>query len=206
MRKVRRRLASVQARGPIYGSLRWDAAFTFVDIDDPRGSERNYNASLGLDWNPRAALDVPAALVPQPHPARARQRALPLHSRGFGAAQRALRGQLRDAVPARGRRALREADACWAACSSTRTATARARRTSEAPRACRWCSTSACPRSRTTTGASSSPSCPRATIASASSSSACRCPGGCSTTAPRELRVDVRGESRMDFGLTRIGP
>ena len=51
-RGVRRRLASVQARGPVYGTLRWDAAFTFVDIDDSRGSERNYNASLGLDWNP----------------------------------------------------------------------------------------------------------------------------------------------------------
>lgn len=51
-RTVRRRLASVQARGPVYGSLRWDASLTFVDIDDSRGSERNYNASLGLDWNP----------------------------------------------------------------------------------------------------------------------------------------------------------
>ncbi len=51
-RSLRRRIANVSARGPVYGSLRWDAALTYVDIDDPRGSERNYNASLGLDWNP----------------------------------------------------------------------------------------------------------------------------------------------------------
>ncbi|APV48426.1 hypothetical protein BWI17_01225 [Betaproteobacteria bacterium GR16-43] len=50
-RDVRRRLASVQARGPIYGDLRWDASVTFVDVDDPRGSERNYNAAVTLDWN-----------------------------------------------------------------------------------------------------------------------------------------------------------
>ena len=51
-RSLRRRLASVSARGPVSSALRWDASLTFVDVDDPRGSERNYNASLGLDWNP----------------------------------------------------------------------------------------------------------------------------------------------------------
>lgn len=51
-RNVRRRLAAIQARGPVYGNVRWDASLTFVDIDDSRGSERNYNGSLGLDWNP----------------------------------------------------------------------------------------------------------------------------------------------------------
>jgi hypothetical protein len=51
-RSVRRRIANVNARGPVYGSLRWDASYTFVDIDDPRGAERNYNAWVSLDWNP----------------------------------------------------------------------------------------------------------------------------------------------------------
>jgi hypothetical protein len=51
-RTIRRRIASVNARGPVYGNLRWDASYTFVDIDDPFGSERNYNAWLGLDWSP----------------------------------------------------------------------------------------------------------------------------------------------------------
>lgn len=51
-RDVRRRLANVTLRGPVYGNLRWDAAFTFVDVTDARGGERNYNASVGLDWNP----------------------------------------------------------------------------------------------------------------------------------------------------------
>jgi hypothetical protein len=52
-RNVRRQLASVTTRGPVFGDLRWDASLTFVDIEDSRaGGERNYNASLGLDWNP----------------------------------------------------------------------------------------------------------------------------------------------------------
>jgi hypothetical protein len=54
-RNVRRRLANLTLRGPLYGSVRWDAAFTFVDVEDARGGERNYNASVSLDWNPLPA-------------------------------------------------------------------------------------------------------------------------------------------------------
>ncbi len=61
-RQVRRRLASASARGPISGSLRWDASVTFVDIADARGGERNYNAALSLDWNPVSQWTLQAQL------------------------------------------------------------------------------------------------------------------------------------------------
>ncbi|QJR13887.1 hypothetical protein DSM104440_00677 [Usitatibacter palustris] len=53
-----RRLASVTARGPLYGNLQWDATLSYVDVDDPRGSERNYNAAVSLDWNPAPSWTV----------------------------------------------------------------------------------------------------------------------------------------------------
>lgn len=51
-RRVKRKTASLTARGIVFGNVRWDSTVTFVDLDDTAGSERNYNASLGLDWNP----------------------------------------------------------------------------------------------------------------------------------------------------------
>ena len=54
-RQVRRLSASLGLRGPLYGSLRWDASVTGVDIQDGPDSERNYNSNLSLDWNPAAS-------------------------------------------------------------------------------------------------------------------------------------------------------
>ncbi|MBK8324077.1 MAG: hypothetical protein IPL06_15425 [Betaproteobacteria bacterium] len=51
-RRVKRKNASLGLRGTVVGNLRWDSSFTFVDVDDDLGGERNYNASIGLDWNP----------------------------------------------------------------------------------------------------------------------------------------------------------
>jgi hypothetical protein len=49
-RNVRRNVASVSLRGPLYGALRWDATLTAADVDDGISPERNYNTSLALDW------------------------------------------------------------------------------------------------------------------------------------------------------------
>ncbi len=54
-RRVKRKNASLGLRGTLVGNLRWDSSFTFVDVDDDLGGERNYNASVGLDWNPTPA-------------------------------------------------------------------------------------------------------------------------------------------------------
>ncbi len=48
--RTRRTTASLGLRGPVMQDLRWDANVTFVDVDAPEGSERNYNSLLGLDW------------------------------------------------------------------------------------------------------------------------------------------------------------
>lgn len=54
-RQVRRLSVSLGLRGPLYGSVRWDASVTGVDIRDGPDSERNYNSNLSLDWNPAAS-------------------------------------------------------------------------------------------------------------------------------------------------------
>jgi hypothetical protein len=51
-RRVRRKTASIAARGDLASGLRLDSSFTFVDVDDSAGGDRNYNTSIGLDWNP----------------------------------------------------------------------------------------------------------------------------------------------------------
>jgi hypothetical protein len=51
-RRVKRKNASLVVRGSLGGNLRWDSSFTFVDVDDDQGGERNYNAAVSLDWNP----------------------------------------------------------------------------------------------------------------------------------------------------------
>lgn len=50
-RHTKRRTASLGMRGPVGGNVRWNATFTAVDVDQQPSSERNYNASVGLDWN-----------------------------------------------------------------------------------------------------------------------------------------------------------
>jgi hypothetical protein len=54
-RRVKRKNASLSLRGNLGNNLRVDTSLTFVDVDDERGGERNYNASVGLDWNPSPA-------------------------------------------------------------------------------------------------------------------------------------------------------
>ena len=51
-RRVRRKTASIAVRGEVGYGVRVDSTFTFVDVDDTGGSERNYNTSAGLDWSP----------------------------------------------------------------------------------------------------------------------------------------------------------
>jgi hypothetical protein len=50
-RHTKRRTASLGMRGPMAGNVRWNATVTAVDVDDQYSSERNYNASAGIDWN-----------------------------------------------------------------------------------------------------------------------------------------------------------
>jgi hypothetical protein len=50
-RHTKRRLASLGLRGPIWGNVRWNTTVTAVDVDQPPSSERNYNATAGIDWN-----------------------------------------------------------------------------------------------------------------------------------------------------------
>jgi hypothetical protein len=51
-RRVRRKTASIAARGDITSGMRLESSFTFVDVNDSAGGDRNYNTSVGLDWNP----------------------------------------------------------------------------------------------------------------------------------------------------------
>ena len=51
-RRVRRSTAGISLRGPLFEEAHWDAALTFVDVDDPLAMQRNYNAAVGLDWSP----------------------------------------------------------------------------------------------------------------------------------------------------------
>ena len=57
-RTQRRSTASLTLRGPAFDRLNWDAAVTFVEIDSGPESQRNYNASLALDWSPDPAWVV----------------------------------------------------------------------------------------------------------------------------------------------------
>ena len=50
-RHTKRRLASLGLRGPFWGNVRWNTTLTAVDVDQPPSSERNYNATAGIDWN-----------------------------------------------------------------------------------------------------------------------------------------------------------
>jgi hypothetical protein len=51
-RDVTRRTAGVTARGDLGRALRWDATFTFVDTKDTQGGDRNYNSSVSMEWAP----------------------------------------------------------------------------------------------------------------------------------------------------------
>ncbi len=49
-RRVRRNVGSLTLRGPLLSNLRWDLSLTLADVDDADNSERNYNGSVGIDW------------------------------------------------------------------------------------------------------------------------------------------------------------
>jgi hypothetical protein len=51
-KNVYRNTASVGLRGPAFGAVRWDATFTYVNVRDPLLAEDNVNASVGIDWQP----------------------------------------------------------------------------------------------------------------------------------------------------------
>ena len=51
-KSVYRNSASVGLRGPLYGTVRWNATFTYVNVRDPLLAEDNYNSSVGIDWQP----------------------------------------------------------------------------------------------------------------------------------------------------------
>jgi hypothetical protein len=51
-RRVRRKTASLSLRGDFARGLRWDTTFTFVDSADSQGGDRNYNATVGIEWLP----------------------------------------------------------------------------------------------------------------------------------------------------------
>ncbi|MBL0143378.1 MAG: hypothetical protein IPP91_15025 [Betaproteobacteria bacterium] len=57
-RRVRRKTASLAARGDIANGLRVDATITYVDSDDTLGSDRNYNTAVGLEWLPTSDLSL----------------------------------------------------------------------------------------------------------------------------------------------------
>lgn len=47
---VNRKVASLSLRGPLIGSVAWDASLSWVDVDGDAQSERGYNANVGVDW------------------------------------------------------------------------------------------------------------------------------------------------------------
>lgn len=51
-RRVKRRIVSLGTHGPAFESVNWDASVTFVDSTGTLGSDRNLNTTLSLDWSP----------------------------------------------------------------------------------------------------------------------------------------------------------
>lgn len=47
---VNRRVASLSLRGPLIGSMAWDASVSHVDVEGSDQSERGYNANVSIDW------------------------------------------------------------------------------------------------------------------------------------------------------------
>lgn len=48
--QVDRRVASLSLRGPLAGSMFWDATVSWIDVNGEGQSERGYNANVGIDW------------------------------------------------------------------------------------------------------------------------------------------------------------
>lgn len=48
--QVDRRVASMSLRGPLLGSMLWDATLSWIDVEGEGQSERGYNANVGIDW------------------------------------------------------------------------------------------------------------------------------------------------------------
>lgn len=51
-RRVKRRTLSLGTRGPAFEGLNWDASLTYVDSTGTLGRERNFNTAMSLDWSP----------------------------------------------------------------------------------------------------------------------------------------------------------
>ncbi len=48
--RVNRQVATVSLRGPLFGSIAWDANLSWVNVDSEGEGERGYNANVGMDW------------------------------------------------------------------------------------------------------------------------------------------------------------